>query len=63
MDRKTDLSWLGAEALPGDLAAINRVYDTRHDAAARYRTARPLKSRGIIAAARHWLKSLSPSGW
>ena len=37
MDRKTDLSWLGAEALPGDLAAINRVYDTRHDAAARYR--------------------------
>jgi hypothetical protein len=59
-NRKTDLSWLGAEALPGDLAEINRVYAARHTGAGRYQgTAKP-PPRGFVAAARRWLKGISP---
>ena len=36
LNRSIDLSWLGAEALPGDLADINRVRQAWLDAVARH---------------------------
>ena len=35
-NKSADFSWLGAEALPGDLAEINRVNQAWLDAAARH---------------------------
>ena len=35
-NKSTDMSWLGAEALPGGLAEINRVNQAWLDAAARH---------------------------
>lgn len=59
---KTDFSWLGAEALPGDLAEINRVHLAVHDVEARRRKpASTLKRRGLIAIAMRWLKNPSRS--
>jgi hypothetical protein len=57
LDQNADLSWLGAESRPGDLAEINRVYEAWHDAAARDRRqgdkARPL---GLVAIVMRWFK-------
>jgi hypothetical protein len=62
-DRKADLSWLGAEALPGDLAGINRVHDARRSGTSRLRApARPSISRGVISSAWRWLKGIPRSG-
>jgi hypothetical protein len=54
---KTDVSWLGAEALPGDLAEINRVYQTMQEVAARrQKSPRTVARRGLLAIAMRWLK-------
>jgi len=45
---KADLSWLGAEALPGGLAEINRVHQAWLDTAARHhRYVKELRQRGF----------------
>lgn len=55
--KETDFSWLGAEALPGDLAEINRVYEAMHDGAAGLqKSTKILRPRGLIFIAVRWLK-------
>jgi hypothetical protein len=55
--RHTDLSWLGAEALPGDLAEINRVNQAWLDAAARdQRFVKEPRQRGLASIAIRWAK-------
>jgi hypothetical protein len=49
--------WLGAEALPGGLAEINRVNQAWLDAAVRHqRFVKQLRQRGFAATAIHWTK-------
>jgi len=53
-----EYEWLGAEALPDDLAEINRVYQavqeqaTSRDAT---RVRQPFRPAGLIALAQRWL--------
>lgn len=55
--RHMDLSWLGAEALPGDLAEINRVNQAWLDAAARNeRHVKAPRQRGFASIVLHWAK-------
>jgi len=56
LNRSADLSWLGAETLPGDLAEINRVHQAWLDAAARnQRLATGSPRRGLAATAIRWM--------
>jgi hypothetical protein len=56
-NRSADMSWLGAEALPGDLATINRVHQAWLDAAARHqRYVKELRARGVGATVLHWME-------
>jgi hypothetical protein len=57
LDRKTERSLLGAEAVPGGLAEINRRVQAALDAKARSR--HPMhgpRSEGRIARAMRWLR-------
>lgn len=55
--RRADVSWLGAEALPGDLAEINRVNQAWLDATARnQRYVDAPRRRGLASIAMHWAK-------
>jgi hypothetical protein len=59
--RSKDMSWLGAETLPGDLAEINRVIQASLDAAARHRQyVSELQRRGLAVTGIHWAKQSSP---
>jgi hypothetical protein len=59
--KKTQLSWLGAEALPGGLAEINRVQQAWLDAAARHRRyVEELRQRGFGGADTRWTKPNPP---
>lgn len=62
--RNPDLSWLGAEALPGDLAEIVRVHraSARAGGSARRMDLRPQR-RGWFATAMRWIQRHSHSGY
>jgi hypothetical protein len=61
LGRKINLSWLGAEALPGDLAEINRVHQAWLNAAAQHqRYTKELRQRGFGATAINWMKKRPP---
>lgn len=64
-DQSEYLSWLGAEALPGDLAEINRVNQAKDSAAARHEQSggRPAESRHSVASAIRWLRTGWSSGY
>jgi len=54
--RHAELPWLGAEALPGDLAEINRVNQAWLEAAARHqRYVEAPRQRGFSAVWKHRL--------
>lgn len=60
LNRRVELSWLGAEALPGDLAGINRVYQAWLDAAARHeQIVREIQRRECAATAVRWMTQRS----
>jgi hypothetical protein len=55
------MSWLGSEALPGDLAGINRARQAWLDAADRHRLyVKEFRQRGLAAAAIHWMMRRTP---
>jgi len=57
LDRKTERSLLGAEAVPGGLAEINRRVQAALDAKARGKhPMQGLRSEGRIARAMRWLR-------
>lgn len=62
--RNPDLSWLGAEALPGDLAEIIRVHraSDRAGGSVRRTDLRPQR-RGWLATAMRWIHRQSHSGY
>ncbi|MBI3372006.1 MAG: hypothetical protein HY017_09660 [Betaproteobacteria bacterium] len=64
-DQDEDLSWLGAEALPGDLAEINRVNQAKDFAAARHQRSGEgrAESRHSVASAMRWLQTCWSSGF
>jgi len=63
-DRKADLLWLGAEALPGDLVEINRVNQAWLKALARNpRSVREFQPPGFIATAMCWIRNRSSANW
>ena len=65
LERKTEASWLGAEALPGDLDEINRINAARPNTAPRHqRPLNELRLEGLITTAMNWIKQRRPpSSW
>jgi hypothetical protein len=62
--REPEASWLGAEAIPGDLAEINRLSLATKAAAAQRRGPRQAPRRpGLIASAVRWLKTPHSPRW
>lgn len=58
-DAKADQSWLGAEALPGGLAEINRINQAHLEGEVRVRQAVYARPGGIFAAAMRLMR-ISP---